>query len=343
MAQSPLHPVAALEGIGSATHTRLARLGVRYAEQLLMFSTETVASWLQGVRGLTSENIRNYFIPQARFLRLANIDPQMAEGLVLTGMYTYRDVATCNLPTVRSILATLHTEGTIDRVPTDDEITEWKLDAARLVAAGNALFQMIDKKTHRPVRDATVRVISTGPAIRTPVSAVSNKHGMAFVDGLVPGDHHATISGKRYRDVRVVFAASADKTKTLGVPLVKGRTRLRVADEFKGDFIQNLKYAEIRPESVKLEILPFPPPVHVVEVRAKDVKVSSLLRRKENQIVRVFYFYLPKDRVPRGVARGQVLVPGQGGRYRRSRESIVEFRKKFLQSKMKDKMRAQHG
>ena len=335
MSISKLHSVSEIQGIGPATQQKLEKKHVYYTEQLLSLPVDQVCAWLKSVRGITDHQLRNNYIPQARLLRVEGIDGQFAEGLVASGISTYRRIVTTDTKAILTMLEDRMEEGTIPSAPELEDVVSWQLNAAKLVATGLLLITIVDKSSKKRLAGVKARIVGLDPLVRAPVTFESNERGIIVFDGMVPGKHTVVLTAEGYLRHPITFMVKPDGGRSVRIELRPGTHKPRIVDEFDGGVISPIALHEtIKSRRVDLNDLPVRPPVHVVEIRADDVLLSSLWRRKIDDVIEVLTFTLPKAELPRGIDKGSVLLPQNDDKYTLSKKSILEFRNEFMSERL---------
>lgn len=326
MAENILHPVAEIKGIGQATATKLQKKGLYYSEQLLLLSPEDLFDWLKPAKGITIANLSTKLIPQARLLCVDGMNGQYAEGLVASGIKSYRDLVTSNAKTIYTLLEKKPPNG---KKPELEEIISWQLSAARLIGTGLLFVTVIDESTRKRLPGVTVGISGLDPLIKAPVRLKTNDRGVGLLAGLLPARHTLELTAKGYLSFIAPFDIEASGGINLLIELKKGKHRPRVIDEFKGGIIDVIdQSATFKTKRVSLADLPKKPPAHVVEIEEKEVLLSSLWRRQTDNVIEVLTFMIKKSELPRKINKNSVLLPDKTGKYRISELSIIEFRRK---------------
>lgn len=335
MSISTLHPVSEIQGIGPAIQEKLEERHVYYTEQLLSLPVDQVCAWLAPVPGITDHKLRNSYIPQARLLRVEGIDGQFAEGLVASGISTYRRIVTTDPKAILTMLEDRVQDGTIPAVPELEDVISWQLNAAKLVATGMLLLTVIDKSSKKRLAGIKARIVGLDPLVRAPVTFESDERGIVVFDGLVPGKHTVVLTAEGYLRHPITFMVKPDSGRSVRIELRPGKHKPRIVDEFDGGVISPIALHEtIKSRRVDLNDLPARPPVHVVEIQADDVLLSSLWRRKIDDVIEVLTFTLPKAELPQGIDKGSVLLPQNDDKYTMSEKSILEFRNEFIAERL---------
>lgn len=331
MPKTTTHPVTEIQGIGPAIARDLASRNIVFAEDLLAVSAKEMAARVETVKRLTAHNLENNFIPQARFLRLDEINGQFAEGLVASGYRTYRDLVNSRTETIVGALSNRADEGLIPAPPQPDEVISWQLAAAQRVGTGFLHLTVFDDATGKRLAGANVRINGLDSSIRTPVNRETEERGLAFFESLVPGRHTAVITADGYLRQAATFSIESDGAVQIRIRMKAGVHKPRVIDEFAGDAIHVIgRQDAVESRRVKIEDLDPRPPAHVIEVRKDTVLLSSIWRRKIDDIVEVLTFLLPEDELPANLSKGDVLIPQDNGKYELSDMTLLEYRKKFL-------------
>lgn len=306
-----------------------------YAEQLLSLPVDQVCVRFKSVKGITDHQLRNNYIPQARLLRVEGIDGQYAEGLVASGICTYRQIVTNDPKAILTMLEDRMEEGTIPSVPELEDIVSWQLSAAKLIYTGMLFLIVIDKSSKKRLAGIKARIVGVDPLVKAPVAFESEERGIVVFDGLVPGQHTAVLMADGYLRHPATFVVEPDTSISMIIEMRKGIHKPRIIDEFEDGVIGVIGPHElIKSRRVDLSDLPKRPPAHVVEIKADEVLLSSLLRRKIDDVIEVLTFTLPKAELPRGIERGSVLLPQNDNKYKLSKKSILEFRNEFIAERL---------
>lgn len=331
MTIAKMHPITDIIGIDSSLEKELAKLGIIYTEDLLTLSTDFIIYYMESIKELTYNKLMYNFLPQARFLMIKNIDSRYSSALVESGFYFYRDMVNSSTKKIITLLKERKDEGMIDTVPKKNSIIEWQLDSARRIGTGFFHITILDETSNNPIEGVEIRINNLDLKTRLSLVRTTEKNGLAIFEFLVPGKHRAFVTAKDYLRHTVTFEIEVNSAVRVLVKLIAGEHKPFIIDEFEGEAIHSIGLNDrILSRRVKFKDLNPLPPAHIIEIKESDVVLSSIWRRKIDEMIEVYTFILPKDKLPKDISLGDVVLPQSDGKYNKSNQTLLEFRRKFL-------------
>jgi len=316
MSENKLHSVQELQGVGPVIAKKLEERSFCHAEEILSMRNQDLETWAEVIKGLSADKLRNEIIPQARMLLLDGMNGQIAEGLVRSGIKTLRDLVDLDAKTIVSRLEERAKEGVIPEAPDQAMVIDWMLKAARLVGTGFLHLRVLDSKTKKPIAGVDVILTGRDPLVPAPWKVTTDRNGLAWFAGLIPGKHRASISKTGYKEQITISEIQPDLTANRRIYLTGGELSEVIVDEFDGEVIGNVSLSwKIQTHLTKLENFPKKPPVAIVKINEDEVTLCSIYRKRVNYDLHVYTFKMLKKDLPEGVKLYDILEPAEDGAY----------------------------
>ncbi len=324
-------PLTVLEGIGPQTERAFRERGYVCAEDLLTREPETVVRDLAAVRGVTAENLITSFIPQAALLRIDGMTAQIAEGLAASGIRTLRRFIATVPDRVITVLERRQQEGMIPKVPDRDQVDGLQRAASLLAGTSLVSITVLDADDGTGLAGAAVTHIGDGTQMYATHDLATNDDGVAVVDGLLEGANVIAAEGDGFAKKVVAIDLEPGRNRRLKLRLAHGESQPRIVDEADGGVI-DFRRCVVRSRVVDFEDFAAPPPATVLQRTNGEVRLLSLWRRREDEVVYVYEFDRAAADIPVGSERRSLLLPDDAGRYQLSDQSIGEWRRQQRQA-----------
>ena len=200
-----------LNGIGPAIQGLLHEQGFYYCEDLLSNSPSKIAKVLDPIDGLTEANLATDFIPQARFYRIKDIDSELVDHLISTGILSYWDFALADTDDLCQIL-------NLEKV----DVLTWQHESSIRSTSATVLLELFDFRGDR-ISNAQVEIASP---LRTQFAQYwrynTNSYGRCLIEFILPGHHEIAISAEGCEGMNISFYCTINENKTIRATLAEG-------------------------------------------------------------------------------------------------------------------------
>lgn len=300
-----------INGIGPAIAAKMAQFGIASVEELVAMRPNFAPQFADRVEGLSLRQLTQDFRPQARFMVLPGVTPEMASVLVASGYRTYRQVIFAEAAEIRQNLQ--HAPAGL---ASDGEIILLQLACARAQSYDRAIVQVTDAEDGKPITNSTLTLRDASLlAWSTADTREGDAQGTIFSPALARGrQHRMFVDAPGYRRTSLVMAAQGGLYHKVRIGLTKGVTQPD-ADEFLGQ---------------SLGIIPEGAFVTVSAIAAADVPAGSmwrlrsqtqaglstmecLMRRRYGSEIRVYSTKVTTTALPAGATPGNTFIVGADG------------------------------
>lgn len=322
-----LHPIATVQGIGGARSAQLTTLGIRFAEDLLVWPEAHVARFLSRIPGLTYENVLSLYIPQAKFLRLDGVTSQYAEGLAKTGFRTHADLIYRDAGTILKALATVAESGAIPQLPPLELIERWKVAASLSIHFSALIVSVCEADTGTSVVGADVYFIGPGlDETQRVLKRTSDAKGVVFCGILYPTPLKVIVEHDAFTPTSITLDCEPGRTRKLTKKLGKEPSLRAIRDESSGDQLIVTNYDFISSERVELSDFGTAPPFVVADIREDTVLLTSVRRRKWGSRVFVPEVLLPLGRLSPSAQVDDVVEIDEHGMFVPTNKTLTDYR-----------------
>ncbi len=319
-------PLTEIEGIGKNTFEELVKSKCYFAEDFIAEPFETLITKISKVNGINANNLYGKYIPCAKLLRIEGMNGQIAEGLVASGITSYRDMVFFTTDAIEKAMIKRKEEGLIQKAPSQMEIIKLQLQAGRLVESGFLHLTIFDGEDGKRLKKATVKLVRCTRGTYNTATYTTNKAGILAIDGLCYGSYTIQIrcAGYKNKSFPITFSASNHAQK-IRIPIMKGSRKPIIVNEFDGVVLDPVG-CEIKEDKVQLADLPSLPPASVLSISSDKVTLLSLMRKKVDNVVYFFTYDMDVANLPKQTKEQDVLLPNDNGDYQLSDLSVAQFR-----------------
>jgi hypothetical protein len=308
-----------IDGIGTELANKLREHGVASVEELVAIRPVYAKMLASSINGISWKGLSHRFRPQAKFLIMENVTPEIAKALVEQGIRSYRDLVNTYADQLLGRLSE-----PVAGLSTEIEILRLQVASAKAASEDNVIIKALDLTTGKPIANATVFTRDGSHLASTATDAVkSDANGDIFIRGCAQGRSHTfmlTAPGYK-RSVKTLLAKGGVVHKVI-LGMSKGNDAA-CADEFKGEsigvipagvFTTNELVAKDEIPGVSLWL------IHAI-AKSGVVTLFSLARRRFDMEIRTYSLKIDKSDLPATAVEGETYIYSATDGWRRASDS----------------------